>query len=250
MPSQTALCRTAAIAAFAVAAACQGSAASTPVVSYVGESRALGEGSVRSWVSLSAAGTPHALGITLTEAAVDALESGGMGLLTLRLPSEAAPPFDHVELYWIGGPAEPDAIFERPQLGVQFYLLTPEAREAIRDSAEAAEMPALELIPRSYIPLTWLRPRAGTHWIDPTAPELNGEPLTGSLLYGFYGGRMSFLEPRVAGALLRGRTDLMREIKLPARYALAGYYPTRYRVRYDTFTREYTVALEGLVRRP
>lgn len=233
------------------AAACQGSAASTPVAMHVGESRALGEGSARSWVSLAADGTPRALGITLTEAALDALESGGAGGLTLRLPTEAtAPPFDHIELRWIGSAAEPDAIFERPQLGVHFYLLSPAEREAIRDSAEAAQIPALELIPRSYIPLARLLARAGTHWIDPTAPELNGEPLSGSLLYGFYGGRMSFLEPRIAGALLRSRRELTREIKLPEHYARPGYYPTRYRVRYDADAREYTLALEGLLRRP
>jgi len=42
---------------------------------------------------------------------------------------------------------------------------------------------------------------------------------------------------------------LVVPIKLPAQYATTGYHPTSYTVSYDATTKEYRVALSGLIRR-
>ncbi len=228
-----------------------GSVASAAAELRVGETRPVGEGSIRSWVALAGDGAPAAVGVTLTEGALSGFLPERDTAITLRLPPEAAATvFDHVELSWIAGGDAPEDVFAHPRFDAHFYLVTPQEREAIGDAGRAAQIPALELIPPSYVPVAELIPRVGAHWIDPTAPEFHGEAFTASLLYGFYGGRMVFVEPRIARAFLETRPDVTRELKLPRRSPRPGYYPTRYRVRYDAATQEYTVALEGLVHRP
>jgi hypothetical protein len=60
---------------------------------------------------------------------------------------------------------------------------------------------------------------------------------------------MVALEPKLSRRLLESRQSLTRDLKLPRSYARPGHYPTRYRVTYNASTREYSVALEGLVLR-
>jgi hypothetical protein len=214
-----------------------------------GKTIPLGAGTVRSWAAVDGEGRPNALGLTLTEGALAALGPDSTLTLRLALP-EVVRPFDHLELVWGPQGHAPTGVYDVPHLDVHFYLVPPTERERLNDPALAAQVPALEQVPAGYIPVPGLLPGAGARWVDVTAPEFAGARFTHSLLYGFYGGRLVFLEPRIARSFLESRPDAVRELKLPQRYAQAGYYPTRYRVRYDAAGKEYTIALEGLVRRP
>ncbi len=218
----------------------------------VGETRALGQGTVRSWLALGEDGTPAGLGATFTERALLGVPADTDHTLTLALPAHAAAavPFDHVEMGWRPRGEEPKGIFDRPHFDLHFYLVPAQAREGITDPERAARPPAPEWIPASYVPTPGLTPRVGAQWIDPTAPEFNGNPFEHGFAYGFYDGQLVFLEPRVTRAFLESRPDVTQELKLPQSYARPGYYPTRYRVRYDAAAREHSIALEGLVRRP
>jgi hypothetical protein len=89
----------------------------------------------------------------------------------------------------------------------------------------------------------------GAHWVDPTSPELNGELFTRTFLYGSWDGEMIFAEPMVTKAFLETKPDFRAAIPTPARYAVAGHYPTEYRVYWNEETKEYRVALAGLVER-
>ncbi len=240
-----------ALLAVALVATRSGDTADSSAALFVGETRVLGAGTVRSWVALTRDGHPSGLGITFPEDALAALPADAPATLTLALPRQAAvTSFSHVEVGWMPTGGEAHSPFAPPHLDVRFFLVTPEEREAIGDSAKAARVPELDLIPTSYVPLAGLVPRVGAHWIDASAPAFNGASLTDAFLYGFYDGRMVFLESRLTRALLEGKPSFAREIKLPRKYARSGYYPTRYRVRYDASAREYSVTLEGLVRRP
>ena len=89
----------------------------------------------------------------------------------------------------------------------------------------------------------------GAHWIDPAAPEFNGQRFTKTFIYGFYDGKMIFMEPMVTKAYLETKTSATADIKLPAMYPRSAYYPARYVVKYDATAKEYTVSLEGMVPR-
>lgn len=238
-------------ALLSLAAGCEARSAAPRVETLPGEIRAVGQGSARSWVAVGPLRRPIAVGITLPAEALAHAPDGAPAVLTLRLPDGVAGTgFDHIEVEWLRGePAgqEPSA---PPHLDVRFFLVSAEERVAIGDSARAARVPDLDLIPTSYVPLAGLVPRLGVRWTDAAAHGFRGAGSTDALLYGFYDGRLTVLESRLTGALLESRRSYAHKIKLPREYARPGYYPTRYRVRYEASSREYTIALEGLAHRP
>ncbi|HEV2129713.1 MAG TPA: hypothetical protein VGR27_01335 [Longimicrobiaceae bacterium] len=231
-----------------LAGACDRSASPAPARLISGDVLVLGEGSARSWITLDGEGNPSALGVTLTEAARSASAALAPARLTLAAGARVAP-FDHVEVQWRpGGPLSED-LFEEAHLDVRFSLFSAEGRDALTDSAAAVRVPSLDRVPVSYIPVPRRVPRLGAYWIDPTTPAYSSPHFSDALLYGFYDGEMVALEPKLSRRLLESRHSLTRGLKLPRSYARPGYYPTRYHVGYDPTTREYTVALEGLVLR-
>jgi hypothetical protein len=83
-------------------------------------------------------------------------------------------------------------------------------------------------------------------------PELAGvhrPNLTATFVYGSYDGKMNFLEPMVTKVFLETKADFTRQLKLPARYAVPGHYPTSYRVTYDASANEHRITLGDFVRR-
>lgn len=227
---------------------------------FVGATRPLGSGTVRSWVTLDDAGKPVAVGLTISESAFKSapaeLPKGKEGVeLILPLPKEAATTaFDHIGFDWNPMGHPPANIYTVPHFDIHFYTISSAERESITaqgdDLQKCYVKPAPEYAPAGYIlaPDTAV-PRMGAHWVDPSARELNGQPFTRTFLYGNYNGRIIFYEPMIAKSFFETKTDLTEYIKLPQKYARPGYYPTRYSVRYDANQKEYTVALEGMTLR-
>ena len=90
----------------------------------------------------------------------------------------------------------------------------------------------------------------GLHWRDPEAPELKGAPFTQTFIYGSYDGAMIFGEPMIAKSYLETKpAAVVTPVKLPAQYSAHGYQPTSYTVAFDPATKEYRVAISGLVLR-
>jgi len=86
----------------------------------------------------------------------------------------------------------------------------------------------------------------GAHWIDPMSPEFNNQSFTRTFIYGFYDGKMIFVEPMVTVAYFETKPNEQNNIRLPAKYPGISYYPTLYSIKYDAANKEYTVSLDGL----
>ncbi len=223
---------------------------------FVGATRPLGSGTVRSWVTLDGAGKPLAVGLTFSESALRSapteLPRGQAAIdLNLVLPKEAAAtPFNHIYFGWNPKGHEPENVYTVPHFDIHFYTITPEERERITaegdDLAKCYLKPSAEYVPQGYIlPPGTAVPRMGAHWIDSNARELNGQPFTRTFIYGNYDGKLIFFEPMIAKSLFETKMNLTEYIKTPQKYAKSGYYPTKYSMRYDAAKKEYTVALEG-----
>lgn len=227
---------------------------------FVGATRPLGSGTVRSWVTLDEAGKPSAVGLTFSESALKSapaeLPRGQESLeIDLPLPKEArATAFDHIGFGWNPKGHEPQNVYTVPHFDIHFYTISIEEKERITAKDEDLERcyrkPGDEYVPTGYIlPPGTAVPRMGAHWIDPKAGELNGEPFIKTFLYGNYDGKLIFFEPMITKSFFETKMNLTEFIRLPQKYAKPGYYPTKYSVRYDAKKREYTVALEGMVLR-
>jgi len=249
-----------------VLAACSGSAASEPAsFTAYGAPVSVGKGTARAYV-LHAKGAPAEIGVALSEAAFSGLPADGapggaqmpdghhMYLYTLQMPERNTTPYRFVGLDWSPVGHMPPGIYDRPHFDFHFNAISEAERNAIVPSdpefeAKAERRPAPELVPAGYQKLPGGVPFMGAHWVDPKSPELNGELFTRTFLYGSWDGEMIFAEPMVTKAFLETKPEFRAAIPTPARYAAAGHYPTEYRVYWNEGTKEYRVALAGLVER-
>lgn len=227
---------------------------------FVGATKRLGEGTVRSWVSLDREGKPIAIGLTFDEKALKTapmeVPAGQEGInITLALPREAsATAFNHILFGWNPHGHPPKNIYDVAHFDIHFYTISPEERQKITaqgdDLAKAYLAPAPEYVPAGYIlPPDTAVPDMGAHWINTQASELNGQPFTKTFLFGNYNGQIIFYEPMITRSFFETKVNVTEFIKQPQKYAKPGYYPTRYSAKYDPAKKEYTVALEGMTLR-
>ncbi|MHB0939242.1 MAG: DUF5602 domain-containing protein [Armatimonadota bacterium] len=214
----------------------------------------VGTGSAYTWLLADGLGSPLAIGISITDAALASLPAEDVAY-TLPLPRQAREtPFTHVVVNWNVHGHIPPGIYDVPHFDYHFYIITPEQRAQItatgEDLARVTRMPAPAAIPQGYIgPEGTFEPEMGWHWIDPASPEFHGQPFTETFIYGFYNGQMAFLEPMVTSAFLAGRPFVSRALALPAVYPAPGYYPTGYAISYDARRKETSLSLWGLTKR-
>lgn len=218
---------------------------------FVGETKQLGNGMVRSWITLDNDGKPSAIGVTFTEASLSGLPTTNTTEYMLSLPEQAsAAPFNHIGLDWNPMGHEPPGIYDKPHFDFHFYMISPRERQVITatgdDMAKVEKKPSQEFIPAGYVPTPGGVPRMGAHWIDPTSAEFNNKSFTRTFIYGFYDAKMAFLEPMATKAFIETKPNDTDTIKLPEKYPMNGYYPTKYSVKYDAVAREYTVSLDGM----
>lgn len=233
-----------------------------------GEPKQLGDGSVYTWIRLDDNGNPDAVGVNLTGQALSGLptisDPGGMKILgdfvtfeyTLHFPKEiSATPFNHAGLNWNPGGHVPPQFYGYPHFDFHFYAIPMSDRHMIKAIGEDTNVcykpPAPEFLPQDYIcaPVS-AEPMMGSHWVDLSSPEFNGQKFTRTFIYGFYNGNLIFWEPMVTKAFLETKPDFSEKIQQPEKYLKTGlYYPTSYSIKYDDQNKEYSVSLEGFVLR-
>jgi hypothetical protein len=225
-----------------------------------GEAAPVGDGTARSWVAMDKDGKPMSMGVTFTEAALSGLpQSLTPGLIwtefLLPLPPEASVTgFNHIGFNWNPKGHDPEGVYKVPHFDFHFYLISPEERERITTRGDDLEkcrkpLPA-EFVPDGYVfaPASE-EPGMGSHWVEPNSHEFHGKAFTHTFIYGSYDGRMIFAEPMISKAFLETRPNITVPIKLPPKYQKPGYYPTRYSVKFNPESREYTVSIDGLTLR-
>lgn len=227
---------------------------------YDGPPASVGGGQARVFVTLDGEGKPTAIGVRMTEGALTnlptthPLDTPGVEY-PVALPNVAAiTGYDHFTVNWNPHGHIPHGVYDVPHFDFHFYLISPTERSKItlqgEDLDRAQKQPAPEYMPNGYIlPKGTAEPRMGAHAIDPRGPEFNNQPFLKTFIYGFYDGRMIFVEPMVTKAFLESKTNVTSSIRFPQNYQRHGYYPTYYRVGYDPVKKEHIIALEGLVYR-
>ena len=89
----------------------------------------------------------------------------------------------------------------------------------------------------------------GNHWIDPAAPELNGQPFTTTFLYGSYNGQVTFMEPMITVDFIKNTEHLHSPVKQAQKFSPAGNYPSTYCIRHNNEDKQYEITLEDFVQR-
>ena len=88
------------------------------------------------------------------------------------------------------------------------------------------------MIPAGYIYLgpEQTIPQMGVHAVRP--PDL-AKPFTDVLIFGYYGGKMTFIEPMVTRAALLKQQPVSYAVPLPASIGRSIRFPTKFRIEHD-----------------
>lgn len=227
---------------------------SEPIMQIVGEQQPIGDGAIRTFVTLDSQDSPTAIGVTFTEQALSSLPSIPTEY-ELALPSQAsASAYRYVVLSWNPQGHGPIGIYDVPHFDFHFYSISSEERQKItavgEDLARVSKVPPPEFLPNGYVlEPTAPAPKEGRHWMNSNSPEFQGQPFTKTFIYGTYEGEIVFAEPMLTSTLLEEKPTITEPISLPNAYPQTAYYPTQYSVSYDSVQQTYAVSLIGLTLR-
>lgn len=209
-----------------------------------GASKALGNGTARTFVETGAKGEMLRIGFALSERALQGLPHAELELV-LPLPAGlSAKPYEHLALNWNPHGHVPEHIYDVPHFDFHFYLITLAERNAIKcDAADTAclKQPLPEMIPEKYGPAPGGEPRMGWHWVDLLAPEFNGQKFGATFIYGYYNGLVNFIEPMITLDFLLAKPRFVGEVRRPQSFPRAGSYPQSYRALFDEKLKAYIV---------
>jgi hypothetical protein len=252
-----------------------------------GASAPLGQGVVQSYAVTSANGLPVEIGVSFSAGAFDGLPEArnntsrcfdldGNGVFndtgecegdyetTLSLPAEVSGrddiPFVFAMVNWNpeGHPPEP---WLPPHFDIHFYQVPESTVEEIRVGPCGIFMDcddfqrAIKPVPAKYVHPEHANVDAavgqmGNHLIDTMTPELGipPEPFTHTWIFGTYDGSVIFHEVMSTHSFMMLGADTCAEIKQPAAWEQAGYYPSRYCFRHGA-DGVLQVVMEGFVMR-
>jgi hypothetical protein len=223
---------------------------STQAVS--GECRPVFGGEVCTWGTL-AGRTTTAFGATLAMATVEHAPGDGEMVFppvpeaVVPLPAEIAATtgFSHLGVNWEphGHPPGP---FMTPHFDFHFYTMAPDQVRAIdcADTRKPAALPALYALPDIEIPgmgtlVGLCVPQMGMHSM-PGAELEKTEAFSASMIVGYYGGELTFLEPMIARAtLMEARTFEMAVPPSPPGMKASVRWPSRFEAIFDADARLY-----------
>jgi hypothetical protein len=238
---------------------------------FFSSSQALGEGFVRSYVTLDEQGNPSEIGVTLTPGAISLPTGNSVPDLPvfLPLPTEASVEgLNHIELtYRPGGYPWLPQTFAVPRFTVDTFLISPQERSLICPNANidapqstcppdqlatTLKPPEPKFLPENFLPTGIVEPRFGARYFDSELlpPLIEGQtPFTTLYDYAFFDGQISLIGFGSTIDVLETQPNINNPIKLPNSYPRSGYYPTGYSVKFDPTTQEYRMALTGLTYR-
>lgn len=226
---------------------------------FKGQQVAFHGGKAHAFIQLAKDARPEKIGISINDQAWNNLPIGGdqghnhANSVTLPLPVQSVTvnPFNHIGLDWNPAGHEPENVYTKPHFDFHFYLISEPERLAIppyeTNAAGFDNLPAAPFLPATYFASPGGVPQMGKHWLDATAPELNGSVFTETFIYGSYNGKLTFLEPMVTKAFIEQSNLFERAIPQPQKFKVAGFYPTKLKIARVGTSREIT--LENFVYR-
>ena len=221
----------------------------------------MGEGRIRSWVNISHDNQALAIGIEMTDGALqlqkEVPQDDGPSMefvLPLHQKAEVLTPFRHIVVNWNPNGHPPALIYTIPHFDFHFYKMSLDERLAIpsyqTDPSGFDVNPPAGYLPEGYIKSPGGEANMGAHWMDVTSPEFHGQPFTHTFVYGSYNGKVTFIEPMVTMATLQSGATIQKLIRQPKYVDPAGkYYPTRYNIWKDQDNDRHYIALDQMLLR-
>ncbi|MGD8698903.1 MAG: hypothetical protein PVJ43_06415 [Gemmatimonadales bacterium] len=170
----------------------------------------------------------------------------------IPLPVEVAERtgFNHLTIDWEPH-GHPPALFTVPHFDFHFYTVDPAAVSAVdcSDSSKPAQLPAGYALPDITIPglgelVGLCVPAMGMHAM-PAEEVDRTEPFDASMIVGYYGGNVIFLEPMIAREKLLKAEGFSMQVPKVTTAAANVRWPSSFEAVYDESTRAYRFTFSG-----
>ncbi|MGE5424523.1 MAG: DUF5602 domain-containing protein [Syntrophothermus sp.] len=214
---------------------------------FYGPTVPIGNGVARAWVQEDDNGAPLAVGINLSEKALENLPPDPTQYVLYFPKNKGENFYKHMLVDWNPQGHEPPGIYDLPHFDFHFYWITNQERLAIGPAGapQFGIYPAAQYVPPAYIPTSGV-PEMGTHWIDVLSPEFNGQVFTKTFILGSWNGSFVFYEPMITRSYLLTHPQETLPVRQPSAFQQDGWYPTDYSIAYSTSPFQYTIALRNL----
>lgn len=239
-------------------AACAGERAEQTAQALQGECRTAFGSDVCSWGTMVGDDVTE-FGVTIPLATVESAPAEGemvfppTTVAVVPLPERVASAtgFTHLGLNWEPH-GHPPALFLTPHFDFHFYTIDPEQVGAIdcADVRKPAMLPAAYTLPDVEIPglgelVGLCVPNMGMHAM--LEEELDDtDPFGASMLVGYYGQELVFLEPMIARAELMEAQSFTMDVPLVRDPGPNVRWPTSFEALYDDSTRSYRFVFAGI----
>jgi hypothetical protein len=219
---------------------------------YYGPVVQMGNGQIRSFGVLDKqTNAPVSIGMEITQGALNNLPGGTEETsyaIALHPTVASTSVFTHLVADWNPNGHQPGP-YLLPHFDCHFYMIS----QATRLDITADDPKSVAPIPAGYLPDYYIgplgpEPQMGGHCVDVTSPELNGSIFTHTFIYGAYDSKVAFYEPMVTRDYLLNGAGGTFNIKQPAKFSKAGYYPTKYSITKDAAGTRYVVLSDFVYR--
>jgi len=215
---------------------------------FYGPTVPIGNGVARAWVQENGNGEPVAVGINLSEKALQNLPQEPAAFVLQFPPNKGMYFYKHMLVDWNPDGHEPPGVYDVPHFDFHFYTITNEERLEIGPAGAPGfdNLPGPQYVPPAYIRIPGGVPQMGTHWADVLSPEFNGGVFTKTFILGSWDGSFIFYEPMITREYLLSNPDAVTPVRQPAAFQQDGWYAADYKVSYSASPKQYTIALQNL----
>jgi hypothetical protein len=220
---------------------------------FYGPSVHIGGGMMHAWVKVNRQGDPIAVGVDLSERALNNLPLEPSAYVLTFPKNKGRNFYTHMLIDWNPHGHEPPGVYDVPHFDFHFYIIPNSERMLIgpNDLEQFANAPAPQYVPPFYMMIPGGVPQMGAHWVDLLSPEFNGGEFTKTFIWGSYDGSFIFWEPMITRAYLLSHPDELIPLRQPEAYQRDGWYATDYKISYkdddsNWGKKAYTVALMNL----
>ena len=215
-----------------------------------GQAARLPDGQVSAWARLDERGVPREVGVGISHSILigppaepGTGPAGAIAVVAFPQAVREATFFDHFELHAVPHGHGPEP-FGTPHYDLHFYRLPPE--RVARIIGPDRDPPAAGRLPEGWL---WLgaggfTPQMGVHAVRGVDLQ---RPFTATMVYGYSGGRLIFLEPMVSLEVLRRRQAFSLEAPVPRVLDGRLLFPTRFDAHYDADTDSWQFVFSGFV---
>ncbi len=212
-----------------------------------GDSASLGDGIIKAWIKTDASNNPESIGLAMTEEVLMNLPADPIAPFHLNLPKTTSDTlFNHLYFGWNPAGHPPPQIYGLPHFDLHYYIISKEERLAILGGPDSITVEP-RFAPPDYVSDPAGVPMMGTHWVDTTALEFHGQTFDKTMIYGYAKGKLAFLEPMFTKAYLESHPHFTGNIKQPTEFQRAGYYPTAFKIDYDTVNHVYNFEITDMI---